>query len=336
MRARARRLITLYIFNKVGFMFFDTPFAAMQAAVDIVDKSPHPTNKIAATLYGLHFGLSCTNYWPEPIATAFGTTQDVGNSSGTVHAETACILKAGNATEGSILCITDPFCPNCAKNIVEAGVKKIYIDHKGFDKDFFQRRSGHFHSMSMQVCEKAGVSVFELWRKDERVVPIFESAPGRFISEDSPIYKEPIETPSDSILNDIIASSFHLHQKRKFAIVFAKDANGKHFSLTARGHAVTGLTMEDPEDVKLIETPQTKYSYFQEPVNRLLMHMARHGLKPVEGFFFCSQVPTSREQVNLVGAGIKRITIGDIRKSRDSQGLAAMRQLGGAKILKYV
>lgn len=317
-------------------MIFDDPFAAMQAAVDIVGNSLHPTNKVAATLYGRGFGLSHTNYWPEPISTAFGFTQDIGNSSGTVHAETACILQAGLAVEGASLCITDPFCPNCAKNIVEAGVKKIYIDHKGFDKDFFQRRSGHFHSMSMQICEKAGVSVYELWRKDERVVPIYEAAHNKFISEDSPIYKEPIGDVSDSILKDVVAAAFKHHEKRKFAIVFVKDASGKYSSLTARGHAVTGFTMEDPDDIQVIEKREDKYSLFQEPVNRLLMYMARHGFKPVDGYFFSSQVPTSREQVNLVGAGIKRITVGDLRKARDADALTAMRQLGGVGILTYV
>lgn len=318
-------------------MTYEDPFAAMQAAVDIVGSSEHLSNKVAATLYGRGFAVSRVNYWPASIRTAFGLDRDIGNSSGTVHAETACILEAGHATEGAALCITDPFCPNCAKNIVEAGIRKIYIDHKGFDKDFFQRRSGHFETMSMQICEKAGVSVYELWRKDERIVPIYEAMHNKYVSEDSPVYKEPIETAGDAVFTDILANAFRMHQKRKFAVAFVKAKDGRLYSLTARGHAVNGFTTEDPDDIVLLERKQdNKYTLFQEPVNRLLMYMARHGYSLVQDFFFCSQVPTSREQVNLVGAGIKRITVGDLNKARDPDALTAMKQLSGAGILLYV
>ncbi len=317
-------------------MYFSNPFDAMQAAVDIVASSPHPENKIAATLFGKDWGLSRTNYWPKDIFNAFGHGTDIGNSSGTVHAETAVILESVQPTDGASLCITDPFCPNCAKNIVEAGIKKIYIDHKGFDKDFFQRRGGHFGTMSMRICEKAGVSVYELWRRDARIIPIFEAPAHHVVDEDSPIYKEPIETASDAVLASIIQQAYKLHDRRKFCIAFVKDMDGKLFSLTARGHAVTGFTMEDPEDIALMEDIRDKYSLFQEPVNRVLMYLKRHAYTLVDGYFFCTQVPTSREQVNIVGAGIKHITIGDIRKSRDPEGLIAMQQLSDAGILKYV
>lgn len=318
-------------------MSFTDPFSAMQAAVDIVGTSKHATNKVAATLFGRGFAVSRTNYWPAPILKSFGMDTDIGNSSGTLHAETACILEAGHPTDGASLCITDPFCPNCAKNIAEAGIKKIYIDHKGFDKDFFKRRSGHFETMSMQVCERAGISVFELWRKDERLVPICESLPSKFVAEDSPVFKEPIESPGDGVFSDILTHAFKTHDKRKFSLAFVTDKNGKTHSLIARGHAVTGFTTEDPEDLAVLEQREdNKYSLFQEPVNRMLMYCARHGYKIDENFFFCTQVPTSREQVNMVGAGIKRITIGDPKKARDPDALKAMEQLSGAGILAFV
>lgn len=312
-----------------------SPFSAMQDAVDIVASSTHPTNKVAATLIARGSRVSRTNYWPEALLAAFGMDTDIGNSSGTVHAETACILASLQPTEGASLCITDPFCPNCAKNIAEAGIKKIYIDHKGFEKDFFARRGGHFQTMSMQICEKAGISVYELWRKDERLVPIYEAPEHYVVSEDSPVYREPIEMAGEAVFQDIIAAAFKHHQKRKFAVAFVSDPHGHFISLTTRGHAVTGFTMEDPDDIGMIERPDDKYSFFQEPVNRLLMYMARHGMTLVEGYLFCSQVPTSREQVNLVGAGIKRITIGDPQKARDHHAIEAMKQLAGAGIISY-
>ncbi len=316
-------------------MTFEDPYDAMQAAVNIVGSSEHPTNKISAALFGKHGGLTRTNYWPGAIVRAFGRETDIGNSSGTLHAETACILAAQIPTDGTSLCITDPFCPNCAKNIAEAGVKTIYIDHKGFDKDFFQRRGGHFDAMSMRICEKAGISVYELWRKDERLVPIYEAPKNYIPHEECPIIKEPIGTASEAIMQDVVAQGFKIHQQRKFAVAFVTDKNNKCFALTARGHPVIGFTMGDPDDLATLENGEDKYSFFQEPVNRMMMYTARYGLKILDDYFFCSQVPTSREQVNLVGAGIKRITVGDIKKSRDADALKAMQQLSQALILTY-
>ncbi len=312
-----------------------TPFSAMQDAVDIVGTSPHPTNKIAATLFGADWQISKTNYWPEKIQDAFGIHGRIGSSSGTVHAETACILDAPAATKGASLCITDPFCPNCAKNIAEAGIKTIYIDHKGFDKDFFKRRSDHFDAMSMQICEKAGISVYELWRKEERLVPIIQIAPDYVPAEDSPIDVERIETADDKNFRFFIEKATQKHYRRKFALCFAEDDFGAKHALIVRSHVVRGYTMLDKKDVHEVEKPESKYSFIQEPINRLLMVLARRGLRLIDGFLYSSQVPTSREQVNLVGADIGRVTIGDPTKCRDSEGLRAMRLLGDTKIIQY-
>lgn len=312
-----------------------TPFSAMQAAVDIVGTSPHPTNKIAATLFHDDWIVSKTNVWPAPIANHIGMTARIGSSSGTVHAETACILEAPAATKGASLCITDPFCPNCAKNIAEAGIKKIYIDHKGFDKDFFKRRSDHFDAMSMQICEKAGISVYELWRKDERLVPILQIDPAFVPVEDSPIDMERIETANETNFRALIEKAAEKHARRKFAVCFAEDITGAKQALIVRSHVVRGYTMLKKDDMRAIEQPESKYSFIQEPINRLLMTLSRRGLTLIDGFLYSNQVPTSREQVNLVGAGIERITIGDVTKSRDAEGLRAMRLLRDTGIIQY-
>jgi dCMP deaminase len=316
-------------------MPFETPFQAMQAAVDVVMTSEHPSNKVAAAIFKDSVGIEKVNYWPAPIVRAFGREVDIGNSSGTIHAETACILSAPFSTEGASLAITDPFCPNCAKNIAEAGVKKIYIDHKGFDKDFFQRRGNHFDTMSMRVCEKAGIAVYELWRKDERTNAIFEPHAGYRPKEDSPIHTEPAQA-TEAALKDIIAQAFKIHKGRRFVVAIVKDANDVTLAMTVRGHVVTGFSMQSADDIGMLEARDLKYSFFQEPVNRALMHMARHGMKPLPGFFFSSIVPTSREQVNLAGAGMDAIIVGDITKSRDADGMVAMRQLSNAGIMKYL
>ncbi|MEM6781256.1 MAG: deoxycytidylate deaminase [Pseudomonadota bacterium] len=315
-----------------------TPFQAMQAAVDILQDSPHPKNKIACTVFNDAYSVSRTNHWPAIIEEKLGRDIRIGNSSGTIHAETSALTSAWNdgiPTDGMSLCVSDPFCPNCAKNIAEAGIKTIYIDHKGFKKDFFARRSDHFENMSMQICEKAGISVYELWRKDEKIVPIFMAPEDYKAPNDSPITADEIDTPDEATFQNVIAGASALHNRRKFTVAFAQKPEGGTVCLIARAHAVVGFSMQDPQDAVHIENPQGKYSFIQEPVNRMLMHMVRYGYRLQEGAFYCSQVPTAREQVNLVGAGIKRITVGDMGRYRGANSLAAMELLSQHDILDY-
>jgi dCMP deaminase len=316
------------------------PFTHMQTALDIAPRSPHPTNKIAALLFGedeegKDFSVVRTNHWPNIIYENIGTDKKIGNSSGTIHAETACIVNAGHATHNASICITDPFCPNCAKNIAEAGIQNIYIDEDGFDKDFFKRRGDHFDKMSMQICERAGINVYALNMFGEKIRPILEIPEDYVPVVDSPVEKEPIETASDGILADVVEKATYRNQRRKFAVALVENKKGEKFALTARAHAVVGYSMHDPEEALDLLTPIDKYSFIQEPVNRLMMHVARLGYKLIDDYLYCSQVPTSREQVNLVGAGIKRITIGDIQKCRDPYGLQAMELLKKHEILDY-
>lgn len=316
-------------------MSHEDPYIAMQDAVDIVGSSQHATNKIAATLFGKSFSISRTNYWPEDILRAYGTETRIGNSSGSIHSEVATLLDAKEPVDGARLAITDPPCPNCVKNLADAGIKEIFIDHKGFDKDWAQRRGGHFEGMSMQICEKAGISVHVIYRKDKRIDTIFHAHPAYVPVEDSPIVIERIEKPSEAAFQSVIQQAYKIHQRRKFAVAIMADRNGGYIAATARGHAVTGFTMEDPEDIFEIEKQEPKYTLFQEPVNRILMHRAKHGYTMCNGYFFSANVPTSREQVNLVGANIKRITVGDHNKSRDADGLIAKKQLSDAEIIDY-
>lgn len=308
-----------------------SPFDQMQKAVDIVNTSPHPDNKIAATVFNDDTTLSCTNYWPAPISQKIGTNARIGGSSGTVHAETACILAATYPTDGYSLCVTDPFCPNCAKNMAEAGIKTIYIDHKGFDKDFVARRGDDFASMSMQICDKAGISVYELHRKERRLEPILEIAPDYQPPEDNPVIIEAQTQNDDNAFRDMIATLQDSLKGMKYAAAFAKNPQDQVVTMVARNHPVLGYTMEN--NLSDIEQPQGKYSFIQEPINRLLMTAARQGLSFIDDLIYCTEVPTAREQVNLVGAGITTIHVGDQNKARDDSALQAMTQLQEAGIL---
>jgi len=303
----------------------------MQAAVDIVNTSLHPTNKIAATVFGDFYAISKVNYWPPAILEKFGMEKDVGNSSGTIHAEIACILNAP-ATDGASICVTDPFCPNCAKNIAEAGIKTIYIDHKGFDKDFASRRGDHFQNMSMQVCERAGISVYEIRRKEQKITPILEIPADYKPFNDAPIIVSSIPELSEADFLDLVSDSLANLAGEKFAVALATDRDGKPFGLCAKLHLAIGYSKN--VDAAEFHDIHGKYTFILEPVNRILMNAARLGLKIHPGFLYASTVPTSRELVNIVGAGISTLHIGNTAIARDADALLAVKQLSESGILK--
>lgn len=100
--------------------------------------------------------------------------------------------------------------------------------------------------------------------------------------------------------------------------------------ISAQPHPTLGFTL------KTMEEPEGKYSFIMEPVNRLIMAAARHGLKIENEYLYSSRVPTSREQVNMAGANLARIHIGDLTDCRDHDGLQAMQQLKQAEIIAFI
>lgn len=310
-----------------------TPYDAMQMAVDIVNSSPHPTNKVAATLLTDESSVSATNYWPEEILQTLGSSARIGGASGTIHAETSVILKT-RKTKGGAIYITDPFCPNCAKNIIEAGIATVYIDHKGFEKDFWERRSGDFDNMSMALIARAGLSVYEVNRKTASLTPIYEPPKDYIPVEDSPVTITPITSESGNYageLHEMCMSQYN----RKIAFGYGRNETGQLFSLCARAHAVTGFTMRDDHDVDRILQAPSKYSFIQEPLNRLLMVAHREGLILDPATLFCSQIPTAREQVNFIGAGFDTLKVGRSDLSRDQSGLDARDLLEAHQLLHF-
>ena len=317
---------------------FLSPYAQMQKAVDIVHSSPHPVNKIAAALFGQDqdgqdYSVSSTNYWPENIVKTIGTSRKIGGSSGTIHAETGCILKAPY-TDGASICVTDPFCPNCAKNMAEAGIKTIYIDHKGFQKDFALRRGSHFEAVSMQICEKAGISVYELYRKEERLVPIWEAPESFSPFEDSPAQISAIDVLNQQSFDQYIDDAEKLHYGRKFAIAGAIDKGGSYYIILVRSHPALGYCMQ--RDKAEMIRDDSKYNFVLEPVSRLLMNAARNGLTICDGYLYSSVVPTSREQVNMVGAGLMQVIVGDKERARDETAFDAMKLLSMQNIIRFI
>lgn len=307
---------------------------AMQKAVDIVLSSEHPTSKVAACLFKGDAYVCHTNQWPKAIKDNYPMDQKFGNSSGTIHAETACIIDVGFATEGASIAITDPFCPNCAKNIAEAGIKTIYVDHKGFQKDFFVRREHEFKNMSMRVIEKAGISVYEIWRKEERLVPILEVNNDYVPAQDNPIETDKIAEVSTPSFYKLLHQKSEKYAGNKIAVCLAQKHDGQIIGLTARSHAAVGYKMADDKE-QLFNT-DGKYTFKLEPINRLLMNAPRLGAKIINGYIYCSQVPTAREQVNMVGAGLSKIYIGDMKRARDESALEAMKILKASSVSSFL
>ncbi|MFK7839741.1 MAG: deaminase [Bdellovibrionales bacterium] len=300
-------------------------YTHMQSAVDIVKDSPHPTNKIAATLASKGFALSKTNQWPKNIETTIGKETQIGNSSGTLHAETACILNAPSATKGATMYITDPPCPNCMKNMAEAGIAKLYIDHKGFDKDWAKRRGDQFETMSMRVAAKAGLDVHVIYRKEEKFEIISRHAPDYQPNEENPAIINPCND-WDARLSKAKQS----HAKEPFALALATTPSGKTVSILVDRQPTIGYTYET------VENKQDKYSFILQPINRLLMIAAKEGLTLNQDYIYSSRTPTSREFVNFIGTGLNKIIIGDISQSRDENGIKALHQLTESKTIKIL
>lgn len=301
----------------------------MQITVEAVKDSPHETNKIAASLApsgisNIDVLITSTNYWPALIQERIGTDTKIGNSSGTLHAETACILKSSIA-KGASLFITDPPCPNCAKNMAEAGIKNLYIDHKGFQKDFALRRGDDFQNMSMRIFEAAGINVYEVHRKDNKIIPVLETAADYVPLSEYPIQMFALETDFET---EIKAAKAH-YGDEPFALCVAYNADYKPFILHAQRHPTIGYTHHD--DL----SKEGKYSFILQPLNRLLFGSKFYGLLIDPDKIYSSRVATSREFVNIVGAGIQTLTIGDMDEARDEFGYEALQQLTSQNIIAH-
>ncbi len=310
-----------------------TPFKLTQTAVDIVGTSPHATNRIAAALSGKdsngnEFVISRTNFYPAAIAEKLGTWQKIGNASPTVHAEMA-VLQAAPKTEGSAIAITDLFCPNCAKYMAEAGVKTIYIDHKGFDKDWAERNGNDFEHMSMRIAKHAGINVYVVNRKKEDLTPIFESSSRYAPRIENPIYLEKYNGLAEiSEFMPFVAQRKQFYKDLPFAAAFALGGLGTMYAIAANEHPSIGYTS------KTLDEPEGKYSFTLQPLNRLMLAAKRHGLNINSDFLYVSRTPTPRDLVNAVGANLTKLYIGDREQSRGPNSLAALEKLEGAKIVE--
>ncbi len=304
------------------------PIKSMQQAVDVVLTSPHPENKVAATLFRDEHSISLTNDWPPVILEELGTEQRIGDSSGTVHAEVNCIIHSSFKADGASLAITDPCCPNCAKCIAEAGIKTVYIDHKGFEKDFAARRGDEFQDMSLRILAHAGISIFEITRKESKIQKIYTPPDDYIPPEENPIEIRPCR---GNLSNETLAQTAKLVRVKheRWGCALATDNNGKIWTLVASAHPAIGYTHDK------LEKPDGKYDFILEPMNRILMGAARAGLAISQNHIWCSVLPTPREMVNLVGKGITNIYIGNISATKKAASTEAKETLESSNIMTF-
>ncbi len=141
------------------FIVFAPLFDSLRA---VAAQSPHPTEKIAAQICysGGRRDVACFNARPAIIDDlGIPQGQKIADRSLYAHAETRAILMASRATKGTTLYATDPFCPNCAKQILCAGIKRVVIDGSGFAKPYFQKNKAAFESVSLSIAQWFGIEV---------------------------------------------------------------------------------------------------------------------------------------------------------------------------------
>lgn len=125
--------------------------------------SPHPTDKIAAQILYRDGSYDPAHFNARPdavVARHVPLTLKIADRSLYVHAETRALVSATRATRGASLLVSDPFCPNCAKQIALAGIRRIVIDGAGFAKLYFAKNEQAFRTLSLSVATLYGVKVF--------------------------------------------------------------------------------------------------------------------------------------------------------------------------------
>ncbi len=301
----------------------------MQMTVALTEDSPHALNKIVATIkghdcQGLPYIVSRTNFWPGALDIV-PREQEIGNSSGWVHAETAALFDSPS-TQGAALFTTDPPCPNCMKNIIEAGIAEIYVDASGFQKPYAEFAGEAVLNMSEEMAAQAGISFSKVDLENLTVTKL--NTPGPAASSEDQTAAGPICLPGEERLfqGHVLETNDRL-PGQDFATCCALNDAGQLVFLTVTPHVVHGY--KDRAD----QLVNGKYSYILTSLTRLLMQARRLGVKPILDTVTCQRVPTSRELVNFIGAGGRQIRVLEPTRARDDASIEALAQVKKLKIL---
>lgn len=311
----------------------DTPFLLMETALKTEAESPHPTHKVGALISGTDangdtYKIARSNFWPPLLEKHIGRDQKLGNASTTVHAEISVLFQAP-ATEGSALYVTDLPCPNCAKVVAEARLKTVYIDDHTHHTPLGQKMKPYFEMVSLPILDAAGIEVFELNTQKRSITPLATPSKRKLVPIERPVQHIPLESAQVNEQH-FLALVKEQPADIPFASCYAKSSLGNYVYLCATAHRSIGLTAGQAMN---IEAAQDKYTPYLKPLNRLLLTASRYGLKIDDHFLYSSQVPTSREFVNLIGAGYTQLRIGDKKTCRDEWGIQALSQITNTHIL---
>jgi len=308
-------------------------FKRMDKALTCEDKSQHPTHKVGALICGLdldgqYFERTKHNFWPDILKSTIGTDKKLGNSSTTIHAEIAALFTVPTSNNADIY-ITDLPCPNCAKTIIHAGIKNVFIDSHTHNTPLGLKMKPYFNDISMLFFEKAGLGVFEMNSPQKTITTLLKS---KSIKEDHKKASFEI-TPFNKGKDKFIELVKNHSPNRAFAACLAKNYKNNIVFLSAETSTTEGLSKQD---INKVRTIQDKYAATLQPINHLLALCAKNGLALDKKFIFSSQTPTAREFVNIIGAGCDKLYIGDKSKCRDEYGLTATKQLQNKNIMDII
>ncbi len=298
-------------------------------------QSEHPTHKVGATLV-VHdddhvTAISAPNFWPQALQDTIGRNEKLGNASTTIHAEIAVFLSASRTQDGTLY-ITHLPCPNCSKAIVEAGIKNIVIDSETHNTPLGQKIKPFFDDVSLMIFCRAGVGVFEINIDTQEQTTIAAPNSLHDTLTDDGITITPIDHNNSE--PDIFFDLVSKHESPPpFASCIARADDNRLYFVMAQLDLTPGLTQGGASN---IAQKQKKYTPESQPLNHLLMTNARYGLKIENGFLYSSQCPTSREFVNIIGAKMNTLYIGNLMQCRDEKGLQALESVKQHKILNIM
>ncbi len=309
-------------------------FKYMELALRAESLSDHEDHKVGALIRGKYnngdaYEIARSNFWPKLLKDHIGEDKKLGNASTTVHAEVAAIC-AAPATENADIYITDLPCPNCAKVIAESKIKNVYLDDHAYNTPLGIKIRPYFDEVSSLILGSANINVFKMNVLKKTIDQIITVPKNALTNIQRPIKHIAIDN-ADINQNNFMKMVEQQRSERAFAACFTKSLLGQYSFMFAQSHRSTGLS---EKTVKLITDSQSKYEATLQPINRLLLSCARYGVKINPEYLYSSQTPTSREFVNMIGAGYSTLTIGDKNKCRDEWGLKALSQLQKHKIIE--
>ena len=306
-------------------------------------RSSSETYKIAAKMHGIGpensvISFSRPNIKLPILKEIMDTHGSIGGASDTIHAETAVIMGAP-VTDQADLFVSDPLCPNCMKNSIEAGFKRIFIDKNGFDKPWYQKRKGYFDHISLKLAALAGVEVFVVdpdTRDIQALTP--PPAPGQAIGQaEHHNPPEIIPLKHGENLEDFIESSRKKYGKTPFALSTGLDNNGRRVLIRASEDFSKGLTKDMTQAIVSMaeHNEDSKYSLKNDPVIRLMMAASKYGISLRGSHMYCSHLPSPRCLIDAVGYGMQDIRVSDIHDNTSSASLDAACLLSSHNIMKF-